>query len=64
MANTPHIGRRRAPQTPAARPSATIIAFPERPKPRLAPPFDPNNPVHVEAWEALFLLGLSQLDRR
>lgn len=42
---------------------ANIIAFPA-PKARLradVPPFDPNNPKHLRAWEALFDLGRASL---
>mgnify|MGYP001273039280 CR=1 FL=1 len=38
-----------------------LIRFPA-PKPRLrpgVPPFDPGNPVHLRAWEALFDLGMA-----
>jgi len=61
MAVTTNSERPRAPQTPGARPSATIIAFPPRPARPVAPPFDHNNPAHVAAWEALFAFGLSQM---
>ena len=36
-----------------------IIPFPE-PMPRLradVPPFDPSNPAHLRAWEAIFDFG-------
>ena len=43
--------------------SATILAFPPA-KPRLradVPPFDPNNPVHLRAWESMFDFGVASL---
>lgn len=64
MADNLHIGRTRAPQTPAAPFGATVIAFPPRPACPVAPPFDRNNPAHVVAWEALFQFGLAQLRGR
>ena len=43
--------------------SATILAFPPA-KPRVradVPPFDPTNPAHLRAWEAIFDFGRASL---
>ena len=40
-----------------------VIPFPQ-PLPRLrddVPPFDPTNPAHLRAWEAMFDLGRVEL---
>ena len=40
-----------------------VIPFP-KPLPRLrpdVPPFDPTNPVHLRAWEAIFDFGRESL---
>jgi hypothetical protein len=46
---------------PPASTADNIVQFPP-PKPRLragVPQFDPNNPAHLRAWEALFDFGCS-----
>lgn len=43
----------------SARLSGEVIPLTPRPRPLRAdvPPFDPSNPEHLRAWEALFDLG-------
>jgi len=44
----------------------TVIPFPPRPR-RLrpdVPPFDPDNPAHIAAWESMYDLGKMELARR
>lgn len=43
-----------------------IIPLPARPRSmrRDVPPFDPSNPVHIAAWEALWDAGQSALAQR
>lgn len=42
---------------------AEIVTLTPRPRPLRAdvPPFDPANPAHLRAWEALFDLGKGEL---
>ena len=45
---------------------ANVIPFPA-PKPRLrtdVPPFDPNNPRHLRAWEAMWDLAVYSVASR
>lgn len=47
-------------------PHARVLPFPARPR-RLRPdvvPFDPTNPVHIQAWENLWDFGQQELRRR
>lgn len=53
------------PRKPAGLPGK-IIPFPQ-PLPRLradVPPFDPTNPAHLRAWEAIFDFGQAELRRK
>jgi hypothetical protein len=40
-----------------------VLRFDPRPRPLRSdvPPFDPNNPAHLRAWEAIFDFGRASL---